>query len=86
LHLQAKLIDLERKIERQDEQARQSNDREARASSRTWETLMENAADKSRREKDRVESLEELSVVLKEYCMRNSSSLYHPECTLTRNR
>jgi hypothetical protein len=78
LHLQAKLIDLERKIDRQDEQARRSADREARMSSRSWEALMEHATDMNRKEKDRVETLEQLSVVLKEYCMRNLSSSQHP--------
>jgi hypothetical protein len=86
LHLQAKLIDLERKIDRQDEQARKSNDRETRASSRRWETLMEHGKDTSRKEKNRVESLEELSAVLKQYCMRDFSLFRHPKCTLTQNR
>lgn len=68
LHLQAKLIDLERKIDRQDEEARQSTDREVRTSSRSWEKLVGHAKDMNRKEKDRVESLEEVSTVLKEYC------------------
>jgi hypothetical protein len=68
LHLQAKLIDLERKLDRQDVQARQSTDRIARESSRCWEVLLENANKPNRQEKERLDSLRELKDVLKEYC------------------
>lgn len=43
LHLQGRLIALENEIDRLDEDARQSDDFEARQSSRRWETLMKNA-------------------------------------------
>ena len=68
LHLQSRLIALEKEIDELDEEAR-SKDFEARQSSRRWETLMKHAEDPNRPEMKRVEKLEELQKVLKEYCM-----------------
>jgi hypothetical protein len=68
LHLQSKLIALEKEIDQFDEQAKCSNDFEERQSSRRWETLMEHASDPLRPEKKRVEKLEELKLLLREYC------------------
>lgn len=76
LHLQAKLTALENEIDQQDKEARQSNDFEARQSSRRWETLMKNAEHANRPEKKRIEKLDELRGVLREYCSSYSSSNY----------
>lgn len=67
LHLQSRLIVLEHEIDQLDEQARAGNDFEARQSSRRWETLMLHASDPNRPEKKRVEKLEELKKLLREY-------------------
>jgi hypothetical protein len=69
LHLQSQIIAIERDVDQLDEEARRSSDLEARQSSRRWETLMEHAADKNRPEWKRVEKLNELRALLKEYCM-----------------
>lgn len=67
LHLQSKLIALEREIDQLDEQARASDDFEERQSLRRWETLMMNASDSQRPERKRVEKLDELKGLLREY-------------------
>ncbi|KAF2652005.1 hypothetical protein K491DRAFT_781433 [Lophiostoma macrostomum CBS 122681] len=67
LHLQSKLIALEHDIDQLDEQARQSKDFASQQSSRRWETLMERSQDSTRPEKERVEKLEELQGLLKNY-------------------
>jgi hypothetical protein len=72
LHLQARLVALEHEIDRLDEQARQSLDLEARQSSRRWESLMKYEKDASRPEKTRIERLERLNKLLREYCMSNN--------------
>lgn len=69
LHLQSQLIALEKEIDELDEEARTSDDLEARQSLRRWETLMRYAQEEGRREKKMVEKLEELGKVLREYCM-----------------
>lgn len=68
LHLQAKLVALERDIDRRDEEARGSKDYKARDSSRRWETLIQCSEDSNRQEKQRLARYDELSKVLKEYC------------------
>ena len=68
LHLQAQLVALEHKIDDLDEEARRSEDFEARQASRRWETLMKYADDAARSEKKRVEKLDKLKGVFKEYC------------------
>lgn len=69
LQLQARLIALERDIDNQDEEARRSADSEVRRSLRRWETLQKNAADPTRsQERKRLEKLEEMKALLKEYC------------------
>ncbi|KAF2273434.1 uncharacterized protein EI97DRAFT_461095 [Westerdykella ornata] len=67
LHLQSRLIALEKELDELDEDARRSDDLEARQSLRRWETLMKYAGDKQRGEKKTVEKLEELRKVLREY-------------------
>ncbi|KAF2691180.1 hypothetical protein K458DRAFT_455504, partial [Lentithecium fluviatile CBS 122367] len=67
LHLQSKLIAIEHEIDQLDEQARDSNDFEERQSSRRWETMMMHARDPGRPEKMRVEKLDELKGLLREY-------------------
>ena len=69
LHLQSQLIALEHEIHELDDEARRSSDLEARQSSRRWETLMKYADDSNRPEKKRVEKLNELRALIKEYCM-----------------
>ncbi|CAO2657901.1 Nn.00g071610.m01.CDS01 [Neocucurbitaria sp. VM-36] len=67
LHLQARLVALERDIDQQDEAARRSRDYEARDSSRRWETLVRCSKDSDRQEMKRMETFEELRKLLKEY-------------------
>jgi hypothetical protein len=67
LHLQSKLIALEHEIDQLDGQARDSKDFEERQSSRRWETLMTHASDSQRPEKKRVEKLDEMKGLLREY-------------------
>ncbi|KAK2761714.1 hypothetical protein FQN54_001542 [Arachnomyces sp. PD_36] len=67
LHLQSRLIALEKEIDDLDEAARRSSDLEARESSRRWETLMQNAEIHGRPEKRRVEKMDELNGRLREY-------------------
>jgi len=71
LCLQSELIELEREIDEQDEQARLSGDAEerqrSRLSSRRWESFIENARDPARPEKKRLEKIIELRHKLKEY-------------------
>jgi hypothetical protein len=68
LHLQARLIAIEHDINQQDEAARKSVDLEAKQSSRRWETLIKHASDATRPEKQRVEKLDQLKLLLREYC------------------
>jgi hypothetical protein len=74
LHLQARLVALEYEIDQLDEQARQCKDPNVKLSSRRWETLMEQAKIPDGLEEARVQKLDELKVLLKEYC---KSTLYH---------
>lgn len=70
LHLQSQLIALEYEIDQLDDEARRSNDFEAQQSSRRWETLMKHANDPNntnRPERERVEKMNELRKLLKEY-------------------
>ena len=69
LHHQIRLIALEKEIDDLDEAARKSEDFEARQSSRRYETLIRHGEDPSRSEKKRLEKLDELEKLLKEYCM-----------------
>jgi hypothetical protein len=69
LHLQARLIALEHEVDQLDDEARKSSDFEAKQSSRRWETLMKHACDANRPENTRVEKLEQLRNLLREYCM-----------------
>lgn len=69
LHLQSQLITLEYEIEQLDEEARKSKDLEAQQSSRRWETLMKQAGDPNRPERQRLEKLDELRKLLREYCI-----------------
>jgi hypothetical protein len=72
LHLQARLIALEYDIDQLDEDARRSADLEARQSSRRWETLMRYEKDTHRPEKTRIEKLDQLNKLLREYCMSSN--------------
>ncbi|KAF2006681.1 hypothetical protein P154DRAFT_570067 [Amniculicola lignicola CBS 123094] len=67
LHLQSQLIALENEIDELDARAQRSDDFEAQQSSRRWETLMKRAKDNDGLERKRVEKLEELQKVLREY-------------------
>ncbi|KAH7086523.1 hypothetical protein FB567DRAFT_603571 [Paraphoma chrysanthemicola] len=67
LHLQAQLVALEYDIDQLDEDARRSPDMETRQASRRWETLMEHAGDAARPEISRVQKLDELNSLLKNY-------------------
>jgi hypothetical protein len=67
LHLQARLFTLEHEIDQLDEAAKTSSDPVARQASRRYETLIEHKDNESRKEKERVEKLEELGGLLKEY-------------------
>ncbi|KAF2820692.1 hypothetical protein CC86DRAFT_304555 [Ophiobolus disseminans] len=67
LHLQARLVAIEHDIDKLDESARKSADMEERQSSRRWETLMKHARDAKRPEQKRVEKLDELKMLLREY-------------------
>lgn len=67
LHLQCKLIALEKEIDDIDEEARQSSDLEARQASRRYETLISYSEDDSRPEKKRLEKLREVKILLEEY-------------------
>lgn len=60
---------LEHDIDKQDEEARRGADSGARQSSRRWETLIRHAEDATRPEKLRLAKLEELKILLREYCM-----------------
>jgi len=73
LHLQSQLIALENELDQLDEEARRSNDFEARQSSRRWETLMKHANDPNRPEKRRLEKMEELQKLLNRYCTTNTT-------------
>jgi predicted nuclease with TOPRIM domain len=68
LHLQARLVALEYEIDQLDEQARQSKDPNVKLSSRRWETLMEQAKIPDGLEEVRIQKLDELKVLLREYC------------------
>jgi len=68
LHLQAQLIALEKEIGDLDEEARRSNDFEARQASRRWETMAKHANDPDRNEGKRIKKMEELREMLKKYC------------------
>jgi hypothetical protein len=63
LHLQAHLTSLEQDLDAFDDEARRSADEKPRQSSRRWETLMTYEP-----AKNRVEKLEELRLVLEDYC------------------
>ncbi|CAI7587269.1 unnamed protein product [Penicillium manginii] len=67
LHLQSQLIQLEQEIDELDNEARRSNDLDARQASRRWETLTKLAADPARPERERLEKVAELSTKIKEY-------------------
>lgn len=67
LHLQARLFALEHEIDQLDEAARTSSDPVARQASRRYETLIDHKNDAKRKEKERVQKLEELGSVLKKY-------------------
>lgn len=75
LHLQSQLIAIEHEVDQLDGEARRSNDLETRQSSRRWETLMEHAGDANRPEHKRVEKLNELRTLLREYCRYPNKSL-----------
>jgi hypothetical protein len=82
LHLQSHLITLEYEIDQLDDEARRSDDYEARQSSRRWETLTKHAEDSKRPEKERLEKAKELEIKLKEYCKCHRLELYHvTDCT-----
>lgn len=70
LHSQSRLIALEKEIDDLDDEARKSDDFEARQSSRRYETLIRHSEDPNRSENKRLEKLEELKRRLKEYCKR----------------
>jgi hypothetical protein len=63
LHLQARLIALEKELDDLDVAAWTSCNEELRQSSRRWETLMNHDASQ-----ERVEKLQKLQGLLKEYC------------------
>ncbi|ORX92926.1 hypothetical protein BCR34DRAFT_608683 [Clohesyomyces aquaticus] len=67
LHLQCKIIALEKEIDDLDDAAQRSKDSKAQQASLRWETLIELADDEKRPEKQRVEKLEHLKKLLKEY-------------------
>jgi hypothetical protein len=75
LHLQNRLIALEKEIDDLDEEARRSDDFETRQSSRRYETLVRHAKDENRPEKKRLEKLDEMQGLLKEYCKRSKEKL-----------
>jgi hypothetical protein len=74
LHLQGQLIALEHEIDQLDEEARKSDDLDARQSLRRWETLMKRSSAGMESERKRVEKLGELRTVLKTYCTPSRSS------------
>lgn len=71
LHLQAELTALQHEIDEDDDEARCSQDFKTKQGSRRWETLTERAAKSpDGLEARRVEKMNKLRVLLKEYCMR----------------
>jgi hypothetical protein len=85
LNLQSHLIDLERRIDLWDEEARSSQDFDLRLSMRRWETFSERAQDPQRPEYRRAELDNELKVKIREY--RSWHYFYTSTCAeLTPNR
>jgi hypothetical protein len=64
LHLQSQLTELEHEIDTLDEAARTSVDDKARQSSRRWETLLHQALQDSRPERQKYEKAKELSKMI----------------------
>lgn len=68
LHLQAQLMALEFEINQLDERAGQSTDFEEKQAPRRWETLVKHAKDDHRPEEIRMEKLDQLHGLLRDYC------------------
>lgn len=86
LHLQCKLIALEKEIDDLDEEARQSPDLEARQASRRYETLISRSENGNNSEKKRVQKLEEVKGLLEEYCKKFESFSHSTQKNVYRQR
>lgn len=67
LHLQCRLIALEREVDNLDEEARSKGDEETKQSWRRWETLMRKSEVTDRPEQKLTAKLNELKVLVTEY-------------------
>ena len=66
LNLQSEMIDLEAKLEKFDDECRNSNDQVLKQSNRKWETFVKNAAEREE-EMKRMELTKEIRGKLREY-------------------